>query len=296
MPENYPIPAMDITFSAIFGIILGIAVYSALNTKLLSPSIESGKNYAEWIKEKLEILYIDWPLKRCKMVPFISTAVFLIFASFFISPIVPANWLILALIGWTGYHIPRLVLEAVIKARIKKIDSQFVDALEMMANSLKSGLSFLQVMELVAKDSPSPINKEFRLIVSQHRMGIQLDDAIAKFAERIPSEDISMAVNSILILREMGGDLSETFESIARTIRERKKIESKIDAFTAQGRFQAGIIAVFPYVMIGILYMLSPDYVKPLFSHPIGWMILAAMAVLQFMGLLWMKKIIDIDV
>lgn len=165
-----------------------------------------------------------------------------------------------------------------------------------MANSLKSGLNLPQVIQVLVEEMPKPIADEFSLVLSQQKLGLTIDEAMEKMMNRVPSDDLAVALNSVLILRETGGDLAETFDTIANTIRERRKIEGKINAMTQQGRTQGLILILMPFALAALLYTVNPDFLRPLLTTQFGWMMIGLVLVLQLLGGLWMRKILTIDV
>lgn len=195
-----------------------------------------------------------------------------------------------------GWQSVRFVINVSWQRRLQKFDAQLVDGLNLLANSLKSGLNLPQAMQVLVQEMPNPLSQEFGLVLSQEKLGLTTDEALERMVDRVPSEDLAVAVHSILILRETGGDLSETFETIAITIRERRRVDGKIQSMTAQGKMQGIILFLLPFGFLWGLYMINPDYISPLFTTRLGWMMLTVMLFLQVIGGLWLKKIVTIDV
>lgn len=297
LAEPYTAHGLNAVVSLLFAALLGVAFYFWLRRGRSASPLFNLSRYAAWIQETLASMFIELPPKRCALLPPAGATGGALLGLFLgydsgAGAALPA----MAAFALAGWQLPRLVITWLWKRRIAKIDQQFVDTLDMMANSLKSGLSFLQVIELVGRESPPPIGQEFRYILSQHKLGITLDDCLDRLAKRVPSEDIVMAVTAILTLRELGAKLSETFQSIAKTIRERKKVQAKIKAVTSQGVTQSVILSGFPYFLIAVLQFIAPEYLAPLFKTPLGWLALSGMVAMQLIGAFWMRRIIDIDV
>src|SRR5262249_28171206 len=152
------------------------------------------------------------------------------------------------------------------KRRLKKIDDQLVDTLQMMANALKSGLNLQGSLELVVREMKPPISDEFGRLVKEINFGRLIDDALRRFAERVPLEDVQLAVDSVLTLRETGGNLSETFQVIASTIVERKKVQGKIASMTAQGMTQGVVVCLMPVALMLLFSFIDPTYMRPFFT------------------------------
>lgn len=197
------------------------------------------------------------------------------------------------MLGWAA---PKAIVNSIWENRCTKITDQLVDGLTIMGNGVKAGLSVAQAMERVVENMNGPISQEFKLVLNKTRLGMPLEEALNEFGERIPRQDVQMLVTSINILKETGGNLSETFETIVTTVRERQKIEKKIQALTAQGSMQAVIITLVPFVLLGLFLVVDPNYVMPLFTRPLGWFILLIMVGLQVMGGVTMRKIVKIKV
>jgi tight adherence protein B len=195
-----------------------------------------------------------------------------------------------------GYHSFRMWLKFFWERRVNVFNEQLVDALNLLANSLKSGLNLSQALQVLIQESKNPTSQEFGMVLSQEKLGLTVDEALEKMLDRIPSDDLAIAIHSVLILRETGGDLSETFETIASTIRERRKVSGKIKSMTQQGKLQGLILLLLPFGLGIMLYIVNPPYIHPLYSTQLGWMMLIVMFFFQFVGWLWIRKIVNIDV
>lgn len=206
------------------------------------------------------------------------------------------NVLFTVILGFIGYISFRLTLRNLWARRLAKFDEQLVDALNMVSNSLKAGMNLSQSIQVLVQESQNPIAQEFGLILSQEKLGLTIDEALEKMLERIPSEDLAITVHSVLILREKGGVLSETFDTIAATIRERRKVTGKINALTQQGRIQAIILLLLPFGLMVVVNIFDPTYLRPLYATQIGWIMIFVMLLFQGIGALWVRKIINIDI
>lgn len=198
--------------------------------------------------------------------------------------------------GGMGYFLPRLFVLWRRRQRLDRIDDQLVDALRLMSNGLKAGLSLQQALELAVRETKPPIADELARVVKEIHLGRLMDDALRRFAERVPLEDVRIVVDSILTLRETGGNLSETFDVVANTIVERKKVSGKIKSMTAQGMAQGFIMCLMPPGMLLLFSFIDPTYTEPLFGTLLGWVVLALVAGLDLMGFWAMLKIVSIDV
>jgi len=180
--------------------------------------------------------------------------------------------------------------------RLAKFNAQIGDALVIMSNSLRSGFSFLQAMDMVRKELPNPIAREFGRTFQEMNLGTQTEDALENLNARVGSEDLELVITAVMIQRQVGGNLAEILDNIATTIRERIRIKGEIKTLTAQGKVSGIVIGVLPLVLAGVLSVMSPDYLRPLITTPMGMGMLAAALTLELLGILLIRRIININV
>ena len=200
------------------------------------------------------------------------------------------------MLGLPGLVVPRFYVKFRQFQRIRRIDGQLVDALILISNSLKSGYSFLQGMELVAEEAPHPISSEFRRMLRETNLGYPLEQALDGMGERVPSEDLDLVVTVVKIQRQIGGNLAEILDKIVHTIRERIRIKGEISTLTAQGKLQGIILTLLPPAMCVGIYLMSPDFMMPLFTTLLGKAMLGVAFILQMFGGFMIKKIVEIKV
>ena len=200
------------------------------------------------------------------------------------------------LLAYLGYRIPWAVIKFLKRRRIKKYGNQLADGLIMVSNGLRAGFSLLQALELVSKEARPPLSQEFDLMLKEHRLGYDLDEALRRLYERMPTMDTKIFVNSILILRETGGNLTEIFDAIAETIQERKRVQDKIKTMTAEGETQTLILAILPIALAFVLDRLDPDFFSLMFTTFLGWVIITLMAFMEGIGVYWMLKIVRVKI
>lgn len=195
-----------------------------------------------------------------------------------------------------GYKIPGALVRFQFQRRVEKFDRQLVDALNMMANAVKSGLSFMQVVQVIEREMPSPCREEFGMVLKENRVGVNLNDALLNMTKRMPSEDLFMIVNSVVTLSQQGGDLSEAFDTIATTIRDRQRVHDKIRTLAQAGITQGAILSAIPFFVLGMQYIIQPQYVSLLFTTPLGLALFMLMCLMILTGAVVMKKVLTIDV
>jgi tight adherence protein B len=171
-----------------------------------------------------------------------------------------------------------------------------VDALQAMANAFKAGLTFPQAIEHVAREGMPPLSQEFGLFVKEVKLGVPLEEALVNMAKRVGSDDLELVVVSTNIARQLGGNMAEMFETISSTIRERFRLEGKIDALTSQGKMQGWIVASMPLLLGLVLNQMRPDLMGPMLDHMFGYILVAVIAVMEALGIFIIRRIVNIDV
>lgn len=192
--------------------------------------------------------------------------------------------------------LPKKYLARMRKKRIETLEKQLPDALLMMSGALRAGASFPTALEAVVHESAPPISQEFDLLMREIRLGIDLDVAMGNVEKRIPVPDFMMVTAAVTIAREVGGNLAEALESVARTLREKLQMEGKIKALTSQGRMQGIVMTCLPLFLMLVLRFMEPKAMAPLFNEPVGWGTLAVIGVMEFLGYKSISKITNIDV
>ena len=200
------------------------------------------------------------------------------------------------IITYVMWSMPLVYVRKQWQNRCDKFVAQMVDGLTIMANGVKAGLSVTQSMERIVESLPNPISQEFNLVLSQIRLGRSVEEALLDLGERIPKADVQMFVTAINILKETGGNMAETFSTIVTVIRERQKVERKIEAMTAQGIMQGMIISMVPVGIIVLLWFVDPGYIGPMFTTTLGVFLLVIMFGLVIAGGLTVRKIVSIKV
>ncbi len=195
-----------------------------------------------------------------------------------------------------GWSLPLLVVRSLYESRCTKFVDQMVDALTIMGNGIKAGSNISQSMERVSEIMSNPIRQEFREVLTKQQFGQSLEEALTDLGTRIARPDVQMFVTAVNILKETGGNLAETFTTIVLVIRERQKIEKKIQAMTAQGLMQGLIVTMVPFVLAIIFYLMDPAFIKPMFNTTLGLILCFVILVLQIIGGIVIRKIVTIKV
>jgi tight adherence protein B len=206
------------------------------------------------------------------------------------------NPILAGVIGAIGVATPTLMLRMNLGRRAEKMREQLPDVLTIMASSLRAGHSFLQALDTTAREISAPANVEFQRLVAEIRLGRPAEDALEALADRVGSPDFRWAVLAVNIQREVGGNLAEILDNVSDTLRERAVMRRQIRVLTAEGRLSAWVLAILPFAIAVYMFAVNPDYISTLFTTQIGLFMLGVAGVLMVLGILWMRKIVDIDV
>ncbi len=201
-----------------------------------------------------------------------------------------------ALGGVLALFLPRLLLKILRIRRLERFNSQLVTAMTGMSNALKAGFSIQQAFEAIVKEGENPISQEFAMFLQQLRVGMAFEDALADMDRRMGSDDLTLMIQSIEIARQTGGNLTEVFDRIAETIRERRRIEGKIKSLTAQGKIQGNVVGAMPFILGLAIYFLDPVMMTTFITSGIGLIVIGIVIVMVAMGMLLIRKIVNIDV
>ncbi|WP_416377537.1 type II secretion system F family protein [Arthrobacter sp. JZ12] len=190
--------------------------------------------------------------------------------------------------------VAHLVLVFKISRRRSKFEDQLGDTLQLLTGGLRAGHSILRAIDAAAVEADAPTSDEMRRVVTETSLGKDLLVSLMDTSKRMESEDFAWIAQAIQINREVGGDLAEVLDQVAGTIRERSEIKGQIRALAAEGKFSAYILVALPFGIGAMLMLVSPGYVDPLFTEPLGWVMIGASIVMMTIGCLWLRKIIDL--
>lgn len=210
--------------------------------------------------------------------------------------VITGNIFLALILAVAGFVVPDFVVARGRTKRVRKLNDQLGDALVIMANALKAGFGFLQAMEIVSKEMPTPIGDEFARVLREMNLGVTTEDALNNLAHRIGSDDLDLVVTAMLIQRQVGGNLAEVLTTISETIRERVRIKGEIKTLTAQGRISGTIIGLLPLAITFFLLVINPTYIGTLFVKPAGLIAVGVGLCSQVIGVLMIRKITAIRV
>ncbi|MEX0676109.1 MAG: type II secretion system F family protein, partial [Pirellulales bacterium] len=182
------------------------------------------------------------------------------------------------------------------RRRLKQFAKQLPDALELVSRALRAGHSLASGFALVSEEMRSPINKEFQRVFEEQNLGVSLENALDNLTERIPNMDLRFFATAVVLQRQTGGDLAEILDKIGYLVRERFKIWGQVQALTGEGRLSGIVLLALPPLLFLAVYRLNPGYVLPLFTDPLGRKMLAGAIIMQLLGAIVIKKIVNIKV
>ena len=180
--------------------------------------------------------------------------------------------------------------------RLKKFGSQLPQALDLMAQALRAGQSLPSGIQLVGEQTPAPLGPEFHMAYHEQNLGATIIESLDAMCDRIPDLDLRFFATAVTLQRQTGGDLAEILDKIGSLVRERFKIKGMIQALTGEGRISGSVLLAMPPILFIVMLRLNYKYVMKLFEDPLGHQMLAVAIVMQIVGALWIKKIINIKV
>ena len=249
------------------------------------------QKYIKGAERRLDDLYLTIPTSH---LIYLSVLSFVLLAM--MAGTITGSFVLGLAFGLPGLLVPEFLVRQLRKRRCERFGMQLVDALMTMSNALRTGFSLPQAFQLVQREMDDPISQEFRLLNTETRLGVPMEEALQHMVERMPSEDLDLFVTAVNISREVGGNLSEVFDNIGSTIRERQRLAGKIRSLTAMGKMQAGIICSLPVLMAVVLNFTNPEMMQPLFYTPLGWLLFGVIVILEVFGILVIRKIVNIDI
>lgn len=280
----------DYIVAAVIGLAwgtIGWLVYDALELRF----IVYLDKYGAQVQESLDAMFVPVSEKVARRILIAS-----ILGLAAVGYIVSWNLLVLFYAAAIGMFLPVILLRVAKRRRIERFDAQMMDIVNVIGNCLKSGLGLQQAFEFLVQEMKPPASEEFDLALKEIRMGAQIEDALGNLGKRVPLPELDMMVISIQTLRRTGGNMVETFEVVGNVIKERRKVEGKIKALTAEGLTQGYIMCAMPAVLGSIIYLLDPEFITPLFETFIGWIMMSVMVGMIALGWVVIKKMVSIEV
>jgi len=192
--------------------------------------------------------------------------------------------------------LPNVLLVRVARRRRLHFAGQLPDALLLVAGAIRAGASLPLALRQMSMEVPAPCGQEFELMLREQRLGVSLDEALGSLERRMGGDDLRLFTAAVRIAGDSGGNLAETLERLSDTVRRKLAVEGKIRALTAQGRLQGWIMTFLPVAVAAALFVIEPEAMAPLLSTWQGWIVCGVIAVLELAGLVFIRRIMDIDI
>jgi tight adherence protein B len=180
--------------------------------------------------------------------------------------------------------------------RLTKLEQQLPDALDLMTRALRSGHAFSSGLKMVGEEMAEPLASEFRSVHDEVNFGVSLDQALVNMSDRVPITDLRYFVVAVMVQRESGGNLTEILSNLSRLIRERLKLMAKVRVLSSEGRMSAWILGLMPFGLAAVVNLVNPEFMRPLWTDPIGIVIIKYMLVTMLIGVIILRKIVRIHI
>lgn len=195
-----------------------------------------------------------------------------------------------------GFLTPKFIVNKRQKDRINKFNEELPDMISTAVGAMRAGFSFPQALKTVVDESASPMKEEIETVLREMQYGSSIEEALNGLKERMPSEDLDLMIEAILIQRQVGGNLATVLEKIVDTIMDRTKIQRQIRTLTAQGRLSGIVIGLLPIILAFVLYLIEPEYIGTLFTNTIGLILVAGATISGIVGFIMIQKLTTIEV
>ena len=196
---------------------------------------------------------------------------------------------------WGFRALPRWRKNRSLRIRRAQCLEAFPQSLEMIVQSLQTGQTVPQTLSYLAKEAPSPLQEEFRDLCVELELGSTPEDALARWADRLDHPDLHQFLESYRLSRKTGANLVHLYRVQLEGIEERQRILRRMDSMTAQARLSGLLMGSLPFILLGVLFVMDPDLLTPLFDRPLGWAVLGLAAFLEVLGFAWIKKLLRLD-
>lgn len=204
-------------------------------------------------------------------------------------PVAILAFLFMPLVGW-------MLIQMKIRKRRKDFVNQLGDMLSMVASALRAGFSFVQAVEIVSKEMAAPMSVEISKLIREINVGVPMETALEDINRRVECPEFELITTAVLIQRQVGGNLAQILDNISDTINERIRMKREVLALTAQGRMSAVVLALLPIALAAFLFSMHHDYFDPLLESPMGKVAIGIALLMELLGYLVIKRIVDIDV
>jgi tight adherence protein B len=220
----------------------------------------------------------------------------LLFAFGFAGLLLSGSLIVATIAAVIGAFLPYLIARRKATMRLYRFEEHFPEAIDLLTRAIRAGHPLSAGMRMVAEEAPEPIAEEFHETFEQQRFGLPFEDALLGLTDRVNLVDVRIFATAVLVQREVGGNLAEVLENLARTIRARFAIRRQLRVYTAQGRLSGYVLGALP-ILVGLaIFFLDREYMMTLFTSPIGRFAVVLAVIMQIIGYLWIRKIVNIEI
>jgi tight adherence protein B len=272
---------MLLAFAAV--VLLVLALYPVVMRQITG---ESSGGVAEAVSRQDVQKKYSYPLIGCAAV----------FAVLLISGIDFVVTLIASLaVGVLAFMLMSRIMTSRKRKREAFFESRMLDFLVLVCNNLRSGFALPNSIDTAAKSIGGVLGAEFNIMLSEYRLGMELSEAIRRMNKRVDSENLQLFSATVSIAIRTGSSISSVLERLILTIRKRNDISDKLAALTAQFRFEATVMALFPFLALVVLYLIDPELMAPMVTTLVGWVTIGCIIVLEMIGFFILKKICTVQ-
>lgn len=233
----------------------------------------------------------SWKVSQVMGISLVATVLTAWISSYFLP-----TALLAVVAGVVAGAIPFIVLLILRELRFRKCDALLPEAIDLMARGLRAGHALNAVLEMVGNETGEPLSTEFRKLTEEHSLGLTLRDAVMNMVERLPRDDMRFLATAILLQKETGGNLAVILDKTAAVARERARLRGQLKIYTAQGRITGWVLCLMPFIMLGLLSSINWQFEKLLFTEPFGHTMVYFGLILMALGVLVIRKIIDVKI
>ncbi|MEW8286869.1 MAG: type II secretion system F family protein [Candidatus Thiodiazotropha endolucinida] len=282
MDINFILAFVFVAISAAIWVLLGFSVHGYERYQSV---------FTEQTESRLENLFLFVDAKKMFLLNIASLLTLPIVIYFF-----TGSFFYIALAVLVLLVMPKLLLIRMEAKRKEKLIHALPDALTQIASGMSAGQTFISAVETMVNETKGPISQEFSLVLREQRLGMSLSEAMDNLAERVQAEELDLVVTATQIANDVGGNLSEIFRRLSDSLRRKMEMEGKIKALTSQGILQGWVVGLLPFFIIAALYFVDRENIAPIFTNLLGWIFLAIIIILEIIGGLMIRKIVNIDI
>ncbi|MEW7985748.1 MAG: type II secretion system F family protein [Candidatus Thiodiazotropha sp.] len=282
MEINFILALVFVAISAAIWVLLGFSVHGYERYQSV---------FTEQTESKLENLFLFVDAKKMFLLNVVSLLALPVVIYFF-----TGSFFYIALAVLVLLVMPKLLLMRMEAKRKEKLIHALPDALTQIASGMTAGQTFISAVETMVNETKGPISQEFSLVLREQRLGMSLSEAMDNLAERVQTEELDLVVTATQIANDVGGNLSQIFRRLSDSLRRKMEMEGKIKALTSQGILQGWVVGLLPFFIIGALYFVDRENIAPIFTNLLGWIFLAVIIILEIIGGLMIRKIVNIDI